>query len=250
MKAKKLIVIVVLAAFGISVQAQIVSSENGQRIVKEQGKAKSSRAIKWDIRVGYSFDNMSGGHDLSGTSGFDASCGLSKPFGNSNLFWGIEAGAMTYGLCLKDDERMSCIGFDLTPRVGINIPFTQGISLTVYGGPYIGYKLGWGEEGKTIYYEQERYTDVQGDTQYRGQQIYQRIEVANGIDVGLNLGIELFVCKNFFFDFHIKKGLTNCGESIYSDNYYDSGAPSRDYAIYDIDSFSALKVVLGIGFQF
>lgn len=234
MKAKKLIAIVVLVAFGASAQAQIVSSRSDQVIVHQPVKVKKPRTFKWNIRAGYSFDNMIGGHDLSGISGFDASFGISKPFSSNGLFWGIEAGAMTYGARMEDSDATSCIGINLTPRIGIKIPFAKDIALNIYGGPYIGF----GFDGAR---EHSYKTDAQG------YEYYQSISIYGDFDIGLNLGVELFINKNFFFDFHVKKGFISSGDSYLSsyisdNDYWDSNSDEKD--------LFPLKIVLGIGVQF
>ena len=250
MKAKKLIAVVVLIAFGASAQAQIVSSRSDQVIVHQPVKVKKPRTFKWNIRAGYSFDNMIGGHDLSGISGFDASFGISKPFSSNGLFWGIEAGAMTYGARMEDSDATSCIGINITPRIGINLPFAKEMALNIYAGPYVVYDFG-AEEFRDIYYMYSEYTDSPGDWQYRSQDTYQGLHLCDeNIDVGINLGIEFFVSKNFFFNLYMKKGFISLGESVFSDSYYDTGSPSRDYYNYEEKDIFPLKIVLGIGVQF
>ena len=223
MKTKKLIAIVVLAALGLSAQAQIVSSRSDQVIVTQQvkekkpKKPKKPRTFNWNLRLGYSLDNMTGGEGLSMTSGFDASFGISKSIGNNGLFWGVEAGVMSYGAYLKEGDRSaSCVGIALSPRIGMSFPFTGDMTLNIYGGPCIGNRFGdkffwWGPGSR------------------------QELVITERFDAGVNVGAELLVSKSFFFDLHVKKGFTKAGE-IWGDQYRER--------------VSSLKIVAGIGFQF
>lgn len=223
MKAKKIIAIVVLVAFGASAQAQIVSSRSDQVIVTQTPKVekpKKPRTFKWNIRAGYSFDSMTGVHGLSGAPGVDASFGISKPFRNSDLFWGVEAGVMSHGVRIEDSKAARSYVADLIPHIGIKIPFAKDIALNIYGGPYIGYTFAY---DKIYIYVKDLSLDID-----------------DGNDIGINLGVELFVSKNLFFDLHVKKGFMSSAIShLYDDGYYTD----------DKDLFP-LKIVLGIGVQF
>lgn len=256
MKTKKLVVAAVLAVLGTSAQAQIVSSRSNQVVVTEtpvvkEKKPKKPRTFKWNLRAGYSFDSMIGGHDLSGCSGFDASFGISKPFGNNGLFWGVEAGAMTYGACIKDDDASSCLGVDILPRIGIKIPLANEMALSIYGGPYVGYDIdGVYSQTSTTSWDSGYYTDGQGNQYSWSKRNGQVLKIRDFIDVGINLGVELFVSKNLFFDIHVKKGFIRSGYSHVYDSYHDSGNSNRDHDIDDYKDISSLKIVLGIGLQF
>ena len=175
---------------------------------KKEEKTKLPKTLKWNFRAGYSFDNMTGDSELSGVSGFDASVGITMPFGYKGLFWGVDVGIMTYGTHC-DDGDISVFGADIAPKVGITIPLKQKMALNVYGGPYVGYI-------------------------FDGDWIYQRVDLHEDVDVGVNLGVELFVSKKVFFDLHVKKGFMSLGETYY----------------YDYSDISSLKIVLGVGLQF
>lgn len=238
MRAKKLISIALLAALGTSAQAQIVSSRSDQVIVTQQikeKKPKKPRTFKWNIRLGYSFDSMTGGENLSGASGFDASFGISKTFGSNGMFWGIEAGAMTYGACMEDYDPTRCISIGVNPRIGVKFPIGQETSFNLYGGPYISYRFG--ERDYHSIYSKDQVLDIE-----------------DGIGAGINIGAELFVSKNFFFDVHIKKDLVSSGKSGIERDYGDSGYHNGSYGYWDysedLKDISSLKIVLGIGFQF
>lgn len=249
MRAKRLISIALLAALGTTARAQIVSSRSDQVIVTQQikeKKPKKPRTFKWNLRLGYSFDSMTGGDDLSGASGFDASFGISKSFGNNGMFWGVEAGAMTYGACMDDYDPTRCIGICVTPRIGVKFPIGKDTSFNLYGGPYIGYRFGE-KDYNNIYYSDGEYTDSEGYSQYRYEYRDQVLKIDDGIDAGINIGAELFVSKNFFFDVHVKKGLTSSGKSGIEREYGDSGSY---YYSDDFKDISSLKIVLGCGFQF
>lgn len=252
MKTKKLIAIVVLAALGLSAQAQIVSSRSDQVVVTQQvkeKKPKKPRTFNWNIRLGYSMDYLTGGEELSMASGFDASFGISKSIGSDGLFWGIEAGAMTHGACMEDSNPTRSIGVNLTPRIGVRIPFVGDVALNIYGGPYVGYRFHESSR-RDIYYMDSEYIDSKGEWQFRYQNEWQELCIDRGLDAGVNVGVELFVSKNFFFNLHVKKGLVESGKSKYFYNNYDSGRlnPYNDYE--DKKKISSLKIVAGIGFQF
>ena len=233
MKAKKLISIVLLAVLGSSTQAQIVSSIGDQVIVTEQvkeKKPKKPRTFKWNIRAGYSFDRMTGGKGLGFTSGFDGSFGISKPFRYERLFWGVEAGYMTYGTSLKNNTKYIKSVISANPRIGIRFPIGQKMSLNLYGGPYLGYRFGGYYAGAT---DMDMYL-FDYDYAYR-------VSGNDGFDLGINIGAEFFVTKNIFFDLHIKK------------NFFDFGHYVIEYDHpYEVDEWdvSAFKFVLGIGVQF
>lgn len=223
MKAKKFIVIAVLAAMGTYAQAQIVSSRSNQVIVHEvekEPKPKKPRTIKWNIRAGYSYDYMTGGKSLSGVSGFDASLGISKPFDNNRLFWGIEAGVMTYGAKMENVGSVLSWGVDLSPRVGIEIPLSNNLNLDIYFGPYIVY-----------------ITDGKGRDYWGSYGYHRELHTHEGIDIGIHLGIELFISRNFFFDIHINKGFMDAG-----------GVDLGDYSSHS--NIKSLNFVFGIGYQF
>lgn len=222
MKAKKFIVIAVLAAMGTYAQAQIVSSRSNQVIVHEvekEPKPKKPRTIKWNIRAGYSYDYMTGGVDLSGRSGLDVSFGISKPFSDNGLFWGVEAGIMTYGAQMDIGGTLSWV-IDLNPRIGIDFPLSKNLDLDIYFGPYIGFL----PDGKGDYYQES-------------SSYHRPLHTDEGIDIGINLGAELFISRNFFFDLHIKKGFMDSGKLL----IHDASINKK------IKSF---KFVLGIGYQF
>lgn len=228
MRAKKLIALALLATIGTTVQAQIVSSQSSQVIVTEQSKPqkqkkpKKPRTFKWNLRLEYSFDSMTGAEDLSGTSGFDTSFGISKAFGNNGMFWGVEAGAMTYGACMNDYHSTRCIVVDIAPRIGIKMPLGEKTALSFYGGPYIGVTSG------------------NNDTSGKSQDLW----FDENADVGLNIGAELFVSNNVFFNLQVKKGLTSAGYSGFG--VYDG----FDWNYDSSKEIYALKIMLGIGFQF
>lgn len=214
----------------------------------DQKGQEKKRTLKWNLRLGYSFDNMTGGHDLSGTSGFEASFGVSKPIGNKKWFWGVEAGAMSYSARI-DDETASCIGATVNPRIGIKMPFAKEIALSIYGGPYLGFRFGEDEKSKYIYNRSGYSTDEKGYEHQWQQSKYQSLNIKDDeMDFGVNLGVELFVSKAFFFDIHIKKGFTSSGKSVVS-TYESDGYGYQDDKR-DEKDISSLKVVLGIGFQF
>lgn len=261
MKAKKLISIVLLAAMGTSAQAQIVTSVTDQVVVIEQPKPikekkpKKPRTFKWNIRAGYSFDKMTGADDMSFISGFDGSFGISKPFRNERLFWGVEAGYMTYGAHWKT-YNSTCIGhvISLNPRIGIKFPIGQKMSLNLYGGPYIGGRIGgdadwiWTEDA--IGYD---YTDASGHKHHRKDSREDHLEIDDGIDVGINIGAEFFVTKNIYFDLHFRKGFLSSGERgwwQYGSDYDQYLKHWENWDNSDAQNISALKIVLGIGVQF
>lgn len=249
MRAKKLISIALLTAIATTAQAQIVSSRSDQVIVTQQikeKKPKKPRTIKWNLRLGYSFDSMTGSDDLSGASGFDASFGISKPFGSSSMFWGVEAGAMTYGACMDDHDPTRCLSISVNPRIGVKIPIGQKTSFNLYGGPYISYQFGREYEA-TLYDYDNSYYDSQRYWHSNYSYRFKRLDIRDGIDAGINVGTELFVSNNFFFDIHIKKGLASPGRVDYYDNkvvddVYESTQNSKKISLF--------KIVLGIGFQF
>lgn len=231
MKRKKLVLIAfaLLSSLGVMAQDRKEKQQNsdiwvstGEQVITiEQPKVKKPkklRTFRWNVRAGYSIDKIAGVDYLSASSGFDASFGISMPFKNERLFWGVELGGMSYGAKIKgfSSKAISFVG-TLNPRIGYKFPLGQKMSINLYGGPYVGYRRG--SEGS--YYPYECY-------------------IRKGVDVGINIGAEYFVSKNFFFDIHVKKGFYNSG-------YAFIWGGSNDL---DDQNLSALKIVFGIGVQF
>jgi len=99
MKAKKLILGVLLVVFGTSAQAQIVSSQSNRVVVTEQGKTvepMKQRDSQWYVKAGISMDKLAGsGADTDdkfsdNSVGYDISFGFIKPTKVENMFWGAE----------------------------------------------------------------------------------------------------------------------------------------------------------------
>ena len=237
MKAKKLLLIVLFAVLGTSAQSQIVSSRSDQVIVTEQVKEKMPKkpiTFKWNLRVGYSFDMMMGANDLSSTSGFDGSLGIRMPFGKKNLFWGVEAGFMTYGAYWKELNTSCIIPVTyLNPHIGITFPVGQKKSFNLYGGPYVSYRC-----SQRSWYKEYEFND-------NYDCLTLDLDIKDGADIGINIGAEFFVSKIIFFDLHVKKGFLPSGK-LNTCNWYDY----YDYWDDESKNISALKIVIGIGIQF
>lgn len=259
MRTKKLLFFLLLAAFGTMAQAQIVSSRSDQLVVTEVVKP---RTLKWNVRAGYSFDTMTGADGIKSASGFDASFGISKPFSSNGLFWGIEVGAMSYNAALEgeannegDDHGPAfTVGFTLAPRIGFKIPIADEMALALYVGPYGAYRL---EESTTLRnYTSSSYTKAKSTYPYTTQTYHtstsseKKLKVEDGIDVGLNAGLEFFVSKNFFFNLQVKKSFTETGYLRYESSYSDSGNTSNNRYTSDKKDIYSFKFMVGIGFQF
>lgn len=204
MKKTLFITLVMFASFGASVQAQIVSSQSNQVIVHEVIKPKiikpkKPRSFRWNIRAGYSIDNMN--HQYTdNTNGYDFSVGIVKDFEIPNLLWGVDLGLMSHSIKNKG-KIVSTSEIDISPYIGYIIPIRDNVSVVPYVGPYFGYQWGFSYFDATFAY-------------------------------GVNAGIEFFITKGLYVDFHYKQGLN----SSYDDGKYED--------------LKASKIVFGLGYQF
>ncbi|MBO4564702.1 MAG: porin family protein [Bacteroidaceae bacterium] len=210
MKKTKFIALALLAAFGMSAQAQLVTSQGELVTVKVQPKEikpKKPRTFKWNIRAGYSIDKVD--KEFHRCAGYDFDFGIVNDFEIPNLLWGVDLGFMSHNA--KDgwhyDEKISASELYLNPYIGYKIPVVNSFAIVPYLGPYIGSQFA-GDDGSSG-------------------------EFKSGFSYGINVGADFFVAKGFYVDIHYKQGFNKAME------YY-----------YYNESIKASKIVFGLGYQF
>ena len=219
MREKRLISIALLAALGISAQAQIVSSRSDQVIVTQQLKEKTPkkpRTFKWNIKAGFSLDNLNGTNDATWavTPGFDIDFGFLS--NDNGLLTGASIGIMSHGSHMKDmygysdqNATFRSYGLVLDPIIGYSFPITETVNIAPYIGPFIGYQL-------------------KGSREYDGKEHF---SIGGHLDAGINVGLDCYLNESFYIDFHYKRSFTSSGTIWYEKTYSN-------------------KFVLGIGYLF
>jgi len=146
MRAKKLILFVLLATLGTSAQAQIVSSQSNQVIVTQEVKPEKPKK-PWNgkfyakVELGsdlYTSADKNG--DYGSALGYEAEIGLRSPIGKAGAIWGAEVGVMStladnldywYG---KGEESGNAVF--ASPYIGWRLGIGSNTSIVPYIGPY------------------------------------------------------------------------------------------------------------------
>ena len=118
---KKVLLIALLAVFGISANAQILSS-------RTVTKPKSN--TMWILRAGMTLNNATDNKGGGSAIGFDATIGFNKPISSSSVYWGMDLGVGTRGGSFKgyDDETYDALAYAVrfTPvTFGYKYAFTE-----------------------------------------------------------------------------------------------------------------------------
>lgn len=237
---KKFFILALLAAFGLSTQAQIVRSTTSM-ITKE----KKQRNFMWTVRLNYSNDTYSGDSDVKSTTGFDAGLGFTKYLNSdgerNGMFWGLEAVGMTnsakYDLI---DKKMYGFGVYGAPRVGYKMPLMDNMAVSVYAGAYVGYKFEADEED----YSYVHYNTGSSYSSYYYQSTYWGIDAGDCVSYGLTFGAEFFLNDHFFIDMHVRKSLAEDGKT-YATSY---GNITPGFS--EENKLTSFKLSVGCGFQF
>lgn len=242
---KKFFILALLAAFGLSTQAQIVRSTTSM-ITKE----KKQRNFMWTVRLNYSNDTYSGDSDVKSTTGFDAGLGFTKYLNSdgerNGMFWGLEAVGMTnsakYDLI---DKNMFGFGVYGAPRVGYKMPLMDEMAISVYAGAYVGYMFDADEEDY-VYQSYSVPTNKYGYTSYDyyHQSTRLGIEAGECVSYGLTFGAEFFLNDHFFIDMHVRKSLAEDGKT-YATSY---GNITPGFS--EENKLTSFKLSVGCGFQF
>lgn len=218
MRVKELISIALFAALGTSAQAQIVSSQSQQVVVTDTvkpEKPKMPRSFKWNIKAGFSLDNLNGTDEATWevTPGFDVDFGLL--LNDNGLLYGASMGIMSHGSHMKDvfggyqNATFRSYGIVIDPIIGYSFPITNAVSIAPYVGPFVGYQL-------------------KGSREYDGKEHFR---IGGHFDAGINVGLDCYLNKNLYVDFHYKRSFSSSGEIWYKKTYSN-------------------KLVLGIGYLF
>ena len=147
MNVKKILTLVVLATFGLSSQAQIVSSEseNVYRI-----KTKKPKVSFFYIKAGIGSEAIlfkhSGKTKIEETSfTAEADLGYKHSIGTKGFFWGAEAGvakSQTVDESWGDDgqrfDTENTITLAITPLIGYDFKAGESTTLSPFLGPSIG----------------------------------------------------------------------------------------------------------------
>ena len=187
---------------------------------------KIIRKFRWNIMAGYSLDSYTGGSNLSSTSGFDFQAGALFPCPQSDLCIGTDIFFASNGAKVESESAMQ-LRIGVCPYVGYSIPISDGFSLVPYIGPFVSFRIG-------------------GDysASYRSHSpSFRSSYESKKTDFGVHCGVNFFFSKNFYANFHIRKGITKVGEEIYFsyDDYYSDRSPN------DIKS---IKYVIALGCTF
>lgn len=196
---------------------------NDNALLMIDANKHSKKHIYWNIKAGLSFDTYNGSsEDLSFTPGYDVSFGAIFPLKNNNFIFGIDASLFSYGTHIKkSDENITNIAIGITPYFGYKYLVSENFSLRPYIGPYISIVPG-----------KKGIDNLKADVYYR---------IDNKVSYGINMGVEAFLSRNFYIDLHCRKDIkANCREKILDQN---TSSQRRD-------DLTALKIVLGLGYQF
>lgn len=195
----------------------------------DHARKKIKRHFKWNIKAGYSLDKMTGDGNSSFSSGTDISLGVVYPLKNSNYVIGGDLFFATYSFNYKkgslySDVSLKTSGIGIAPYVGYKYTLSNNVALVPYIGPWIATTGGC----KNDFYWFNGY----------GEDLEKRVywKISDGVKTGLNIGLNFFVSKSFYFDIHCKKGIMREGE--------------RHQYHHEIEGLHSLKLVAGIGIIF
>ena len=143
---KKVLLIALLAVFGISANAQILSS-------RTVTKPKSN--TMWILRAGMTLNNATDNQGGGSAIGFDATIGFNKPISSSSVYWGMDLGVGTRGFSFKgyDDETYDALAYAVrfSPvTFGYKYAFTEDFKLDGHLGAYASYDFAHNDEAEGL----------------------------------------------------------------------------------------------------
>lgn len=208
MKTRKLIVIALFSAFGISAEAQIVSSQSNQVIVTQEvkpQKPKTPWSGKWYLKAGvsmdiYAWDNYYADYDDLKNSGvgYKAGVGVKCPIGHNGAYWGAEAGIMST-LCEDPDsgkiaDAKKDASLYAIPHVGWAFEASRNFYVAPYVGPYISYGFAegtpqYGVSGGVDFWFNEKFAIGANYTRDLRIEGYSDSDYFHKIEVGVKIGI-------------------------------------------------------------
>lgn len=157
MNVKKIVTLIVLAAFGISSQAQVVSSESENLFVIKTKKPKTTLFyVKAGVGVDfvhqeYDYNNSHIDDDFTPVA-FEVALGLKKNFKNKKTFWGAEIGGVstsyddeTYGSDGKYYKEKNDLLVFANPYVGVDLKMGETTTISPFIGPSIGLGVSSGD---------------------------------------------------------------------------------------------------------
>lgn len=151
---KKFILLTLLAVMTLGAAAQVRTSRTFTR-------HKSSTT--WYARAGMNFSTISNIPEdikeeskFDGTVGFDVDFGFQKPFGSSNVYWGMELGVGSRGVKTSDTDpdndvtyKVSAYGVTYSPlTLGYKYAFTDNFKLDGHLGGFLAYDFAYGGDGE------------------------------------------------------------------------------------------------------
>ncbi len=154
MNVKKIVTLIVLAAFGISSQAQVVSSESENLFVIKTKKPKKPKKFMLYVKAGIGPDMLSVTPEYSenvdireGRFGYEVDFGIKHKIGAKGFYWGAELGALSSidldesypdGTISYDTDTKQVISLLFTPLIGYDINAGESTTISPYIGPSIG----------------------------------------------------------------------------------------------------------------
>lgn len=193
----------------------------------EHQRKKIHRKFKWNIKLGYSLDNMTGSRgSYSSSSGADIGAGVLYKFKTSDFFIGGDVFLSSYATQRKDipSKKLSAWGVGANPYVGYGFVLSENISINPYFGPW--FCLTGADQDDSWWFN-----GYGNDLDNRWS-----LNIHNRIDIGINVGFDFFITKYFYFDVHYKKGFAPQGSLKY-------------YHASDVHLHSS-KFVAGVGILF
>ncbi len=140
---KKVLLIALLAVFGISANAQILSS-------RTVTKPKSN--TMWILRAGMTLNNATDNKGGGSAIGFDATIGFNKPISSSSVYWGMDLGIGTRGCSFKgyDDDALAYAVRFSPVTFGYKYAFTEDFKLDGHLGAYASYDFAHNDEAEGL----------------------------------------------------------------------------------------------------
>lgn len=138
---KKVLLIAVLAVFGLSANAQL-------NLSRTFSSKKSS--TEWILRAGVNFAGLSqsacSDHDTSddfgSKTGYDVAISFQKPLSDFGMFWGMELGLGTRGYSYEHDSKNSSYEESLLAHNVRFSPFTFGYAYSINDNMKVDAHLG------------------------------------------------------------------------------------------------------------
>ncbi len=200
---KKVLLIAVLAIFGLSANAQL-------NLNRTFAQKKSNTT--WILRAGANFAGMTGdgAEDYGKKTGYDVAFSFQKPLSDFGMFWGMELGVGTRGYSYDENSVEENV---LEHNVRFS-PFTFGYAYSINDDikvdAHLGAWVSYGFAGEDSW----KYDDEDEESQNLSD-----IDSYQALDYGMTLGVGIWY-KRLNLDLSWKRG--------FSDFYEDDKIQSSD----------------------